>query len=121
MFNFTKGLIAVILLIVIHFYFYSSQYVKKIDHKVYDLMMTLSYEMREDNDFYTVIVNIDERSLEVLGQWPWSRVVTSNLVDEINHLNPSALGINILFPEVDRNSPINIQKFYKDFLGILDH
>ena len=118
MFNFTKGLISVILLIVIHFYFYSSQYVKKIDHKVYDLMMTLSYEMREDNDFYTVIVNIDERSLEVLGQWPWSRVVTSNLVDEINHLNPSALGINILFPEVDRNSPINIQKFYKDFLNL---
>ncbi len=118
MFNFTKIFTSVIVVLLMHIYFYHSDYVKSLDYKVYDFMMTLTHKVGHDKEFYTVIVNIDEKSLEVLGQWPWSRVLSANLVDKINALNPSALGINILFPEVDRSSPVNIKKFYKEFFNL---
>ena len=109
---------AFMLLLAIYFYFYNSEYLQKSDYKIYDYMMKLSNHLKKENEFYTVIVNIDEKSLEVLGQWPWSRVINANLVDNISALNPSALGVNILFPEVDRISPLNIQKFYKNFFNL---
>ena len=32
-----------------------------------------------DGHTYTVIVDIDEKSLEEIGQWPWSRTVLAEL------------------------------------------
>jgi signal transduction histidine kinase len=108
----------ILTLILLHFYFYTNEYVKKIDYQIYDLMMTLTNEMKEEETFYTVIVDIDEKSLQALGQWPWPRVINAKLIDKIHELNPSALGVNILFPEVDRISPVNIQEFYKRFFNL---
>lgn len=113
-----KRIGAFMLLLAIYFYFYNSEYLQKSDYKIYDTMMQLSNYVKKENDFYTVIVNIDEKSLELLGQWPWSRVINANLVDNIADLNPSALGVNIFFPEVDRISPLNIQKFYEKFFNL---
>ncbi len=115
-----KTISTIVLIAIVHFYFYSSEYVKKIDYETYDFMMMFSNKIQHNitDSFYTVIVDIDEKSLQALGQWPWARVINANLIDEINALNPSALGINILFPEVDRVSPVHIQEFYKKFFDL---
>ena len=114
-----KNIILLLLIVTVHFYFYNSTYLKTMDYKVYDVMMSLSNEIApHDENFYTVIVDIDEKSIQALGQWPWSRVITANIINKINALNPSALGVNILFPEVDRVSPVNIQNFYKNFFNL---
>lgn len=114
-----KNIVLLLLLVTVHFYFYNSTYLKTMDYKVYDAMMSLSNEVApHDESFYTVIVDIDEKSIQDLGQWPWSRVITANIINRINALNPSALGVNILFPEVDRVSPVNIQNFYKNFFNL---
>lgn len=52
-----------------------------------------------------VIVEIDERSLDALGQWPWPRQQVTQLVRQIAAQGPAALGIDILFAEPDRLSP----------------
>ena len=52
-----------------------------------------------------VIVEIDERSLAAIGQWPWPRVRLAELVDRIAEQRPLAIGIDLLFPEPDRFSP----------------
>ena len=116
-----KIIALIIALGLIHFYFYSSEYIKKIDYVIYDLMMVASDTIETESSFYTVVVDIDEKSLQALGQWPWSRVITANLIEKINELNPSSLGINILFSEVDRISPLNIQKFYKNSFDLDVH
>ncbi len=120
MYSLIKYIATIIFLVLIHLYFSTSELVKKVDYNIYDLMMLLSNQVihEDDNAFYTVIVDIDERSLEILGQWPWPRVINANLITEIATLNPSAIGVNILFPEVDRLSPINIQAFYKRFFDL---
>jgi adenylate cyclase len=51
------------------------------------------------------IVEIDQKSIVALGQWPWPRTVLAQLVREIARANPVAIGLDILMPESDRSSP----------------
>jgi len=50
-----------------------------------------------------VIVDIDERSLDSRGQWPWPRDVTAQLVRAISRAGPAAIGLDVLFVEPDRS------------------
>lgn len=52
-----------------------------------------------------VIVAIDDASLAQLGQWPWPHHVMAKLVSGILQGHPLALGIDMLWPEPDRQSP----------------
>lgn len=52
-----------------------------------------------------VIVDIDDDSLATLGQWPWPRQVTARLVSKVLADRPLALGIDMIMPEPDRQSP----------------
>jgi len=57
-----------------------------------------------------VIVAIDEKSLEQLGQWPWPRTVTADLIQAVARAGPAAIGVDVLMPEPDRLSPANIAR-----------
>jgi adenylate cyclase len=52
-----------------------------------------------------VIVAVDEKSLEQLGQWPWPRTLVARLLDSIGKHRPLAVGVDIIFAEADRLSP----------------
>jgi len=47
------------------------------------------------------IVQIDRKSLEAKGQWPWPRTRLAQLIADINVHRPRAIGIDILMPEPD--------------------
>lgn len=49
-----------------------------------------------------VIVDIDERSLMELGQWPWRRDVIGELITRLRDLGASVIGLDIIFAESDR-------------------
>lgn len=51
------------------------------------------------------VVEIDERSLARLGQWPWPRTLLAELIVAIQRRTPKAIGVDILMPEPDRMSP----------------
>lgn len=57
---------------------------------------------RERQSAPAVIVAIDEPSLARHGQWPWPRSDLARLVDAVAALQPSAIGLDLLFPEQDR-------------------
>jgi adenylate cyclase len=52
-----------------------------------------------------VIVDIDEKSLKALGQWPWSRDVMARLVERISGAGARVIGFDVVFAEEDRTSP----------------
>ena len=52
-----------------------------------------------------VIVDIDEASLNALGQWPWPRSLVAKLVDQITAAGAAVIGFDVVFPETDRTSP----------------
>jgi len=102
--------------VVFHFYLYYSKSIQYLDYKLYDFFTEVSSYKSKDV-MHVVIVDIDEKSLKKYGQWPWPRIINAKLIGQISLLHPSAIGINIIFSEKDRTSPINIQSFYRDFFN----
>ena len=51
------------------------------------------------------IVDIDDKSLKKLGQWPWPRTRMAELVSEITRLGAVVIGFDAVFPEPDRLNP----------------
>ncbi|MEY3219975.1 MAG: hypothetical protein RIT27_1332 [Pseudomonadota bacterium] len=77
-----------------------------------------------------VIVDIDEKSLNALGRWPWRRSILATILDQLfDYYKINLLGFDIVFPEPDQSSGLNIleelaQQQLKDqtaFLETLTH
>jgi CHASE2 domain-containing sensor protein len=51
------------------------------------------------------IVEIDEKTLAAIGQWPWPRNRLAGLIDAIAAQKPLAIGLDIYMPEPDQTSP----------------
>lgn len=51
------------------------------------------------------IIDIDERALREIGQWPWPRTKLAELVDKLNSYNVLVTGFDIVFAENDSSSP----------------
>ena len=76
----------------------------------FDLFQNIS--PRESMSSDTVIVlDIDEKSLSEIGQWPWPRSVLADLVNK-TYLSAS-LGFDIVFAEFDRTGSNELKKQYK--------
>ena len=54
------------------------------------------------------IVDIDERSLRELGQWPWPRTQVAELASRLNELGAAVVAFDVLFSEADRLSPTKV-------------
>jgi adenylate cyclase len=65
-------------------------------------------------------VEIDEASLEKVGQWPWPRDRLARLVDRLAKLGAAVVVFDIIFPEPDRLSPSRIagDKEFMASLGV---
>jgi len=51
------------------------------------------------------VIDIDEESLEKIGQWPWPRTRIAELVQRLRQAQVAAVGFDVLFAEPDRTSP----------------
>jgi CHASE2 domain-containing sensor protein len=49
-----------------------------------------------------VIVDIDDRSLTAIGQWPWRRDVIGQLISRLRDLGASTVALDLIFAEPDR-------------------
>lgn len=51
------------------------------------------------------IADIDERSLDTYGQWPWPRTRIAELVATLEDAGAAVIGFDVVFAEPDRTSP----------------
>ena len=51
------------------------------------------------------IIDIDEDSIQRLGQWPWPRTRIAELVESVQQAGAIAIGFDVVFSETDRTSP----------------
>ena len=84
--------------------------------KLYDVMLFQTHSPARADA--VVIVDIDDQSLEKLGQWPWPRYRVARLLDKINTAGPRAVGLDILFAEPDRTSPMVMKQALKRDLDV---
>lgn len=77
--------------------------IEALRHKSFDIYQIL--HPRDAHDDLVSIVDIDERSLRELGQWPWPRTLMAEIVSKIAERDSAVIGFDVLFPEPDRSSP----------------
>jgi adenylate cyclase len=51
------------------------------------------------------IVDIDEKSLQKLGQWPWPRTTIADMIINLTNLGAAAIAFDVVFSEPDRLNP----------------
>ena len=61
--------------------------------------------VRQAPDLPIRIVDIDDRSLKTIGQWPWPRTIIARLIDRLHEAGAAVIGFDIDFAEADRTSP----------------
>src|SRR5579885_1998459 len=71
--------------------------------RTFDLFQVL--RPREQTSRPVVIVDIDEKSLKEIGQWPWPRTVVADLINRLNAMGAATIGFDVIFAEPDRLSP----------------
>jgi len=90
-------------------------------YRFYDLLLSAN---RGESSSVPVIVDIDEKSLQQYGQWPWPRYRIAILLDKLRNKGALSIGLDMLFAEEDRTSIHSIKKeFLRDFgvdLGLRD-
>ncbi len=56
------------------------------------------------------IVDIDEKSLRALGQWPWSRNKVARVLQNLSDAGAAIIGLDMVFAEKDNSSPVTIAR-----------
>ena len=91
-------------------YIFFPQSLESIDNRFRDYMFILRGEIPQNDK--VLIVDIDEKSLKQIGQWPWSRDVLSTLLENLTQAGVAIIGFDIVFAEEDRTSPHKILNKY---------
>jgi adenylate cyclase len=82
---------------------------EQLESKTYDLRLRLRNAlMRQPASKDIFIVAIDDKSIEEIGRWPWSRNVMAALIKNISSAGPKAIGVDIMFTE--REGPLPDEK-----------
>lgn len=74
----------------------NNTYIARWNWIIYDSMHAL---LVDENSEQIVIVAIDDKSLQQLGRWPWSREVHTRFLQQLQTVGVKAVGFDILFPE----------------------
>ncbi|MEM8729896.1 MAG: adenylate/guanylate cyclase domain-containing protein [Pseudomonadota bacterium] len=72
---------------------------------------------RETGQFPVAILDVDDRSISELGQWPWPRTTIADLVQKAMEAGAAAVAFDIIFSEPDRLSPDKIALDNPDLPG----
>ena len=79
-----------------------TQAAKRLDLMAYDAAIQMLPTPLEDS---VVIVAVDEKSLNGIGQWPWRRAIHAQLIDKLSRFNASLIAFDIIFSEQDTAHP----------------
>ena len=97
---FLFGLLPVVITAVLPIYQPTS--LSRLDRAIYDTLVRSIPAKPPSAD--VVIVDVDERSLSTIGQWPWRRDVVARLISRLRDMGASMIALDIIFAEPDRNS-----------------
>jgi adenylate cyclase len=81
----------------------------RIDNLVFDQRFGFMLEPPPATEHTIVILNVDQRSLETIGQWPWSRFDLGDIVDQLTKYGTLVIGWDFIFPEYERNVATELQ------------
>ncbi len=84
-------------------YLYLPNYFQSLDDRVRDFYFIYRGPQKTSDDI--VIIDIDEKSLKELGQWPWERNKVATILTNLTKSGAGIIGLDIIFAEADKTSP----------------
>jgi adenylate cyclase len=72
----------------------------KVEYAIYDSVVRRAPQKPPDRR--VVVVDIDERSLSAIGQWPWRRDVVGRMIARLREMGAAAIALDVMFAEPDR-------------------
>lgn len=115
---FKIGALVVFLSVCLYYSFggYKPSLIATFDNQITDAMFRLRGSQETTGS--VSIVDIDEKSLSRIGQWPWSRNVVADLIQKIHAHGALVIGLDIVFAESDRTSPtrsiLSLQEIFSE-------
>lgn len=102
-----------------------SSIIERVEYLVYDARLDIMPKAEVPPDNKIVIVNLDERSLQAEGQYPWNRIKVGQLTEKLRDNGVLVLGFDITFPEPDRSirdllEPIDLASLNSEFTTTLE-
>ena len=67
------------------------------------------------------IIDIDEKSIAAIGQFPWRRDVYAKILSNLNQYNPASVAFDIFFSEEDNQNPKNLLIKLKKYNNISEN
>ena len=89
-------------------YLFLPSYFQSLDSRVRDFYFNYRGPQKASKD--VVIVDIDEKSMKALGQWPWGRDKVAKILDNLTKAGAGIIGLDIVFSEADKSSPKKLAK-----------
>ncbi len=74
----------------------------RLDNPLYDALIA---RLPHPADPRLLIVAIDDRSMQALGQWPWPRKLHAQLLDRLDAADAAVVALDLVFSEADRAAP----------------
>lgn len=99
-------------------------FVERLEYVIYDQRLSVMPKAEKWDDNRIVIVDLDERSLQAEGQYPWNRIKVGQLTEKLRDNGALIVGFDITFPEPDRDvrdllSPIDLNSLDPSFNEVL--
>lgn len=104
-----KTIYFIILFISIIFtYINFKPYTATFDNKLREFFFEIRGEIKTSDK--VIIIDIDEKSIQKIGQWPFSRDYIAQVLINLTNSGIGMIGLDIIFSESDRSSPSNMAK-----------
>jgi len=84
-------------------YISNNSFFESLNNKITDAFFLYRGEVKPSDNI--VIVDIDEKSLRELGQWPWSRDKVAQMLQNLTDAGVGIIGLDVVFAEHDSSSP----------------
>ncbi len=107
------GLIA---LAFVGFAYYSPPFLEKVERASYDAMTRLALP-ETPIDQRILLIEIDQKSLEKFGSWPWPRDLIARMVHLVKGSGAKVVGLNVFLLDEDRTAALREIRTLKERLS----
>lgn len=102
-----------------------NSFIQRLEYLVYDQRLGVMPKAVIPAENKIVIVDLDERSLQAEGQYPWNRIKVGQLTEKLRDNGVLVIGFDITFPEPDRSirdllAPIDLDALDSSFIETLE-
>jgi hypothetical protein len=107
---------SLVVAICIYLSFMSFSPFEKLEKQIYKIEMRLDAP-RGSVESKVAIVNIDDKSIKELGQWPWPRDIIAEMIEILKKNGAKFISIDMIFSEKEQNPGIEeVKKLYSEIL-----